>query len=60
LPLEKYIYNETRYTMLAHSHPEAAKKLLERAQENVNARWKQYEELAGLNGGKNGKGEAPP
>jgi pyruvate-ferredoxin/flavodoxin oxidoreductase len=60
LPLEKYIYNETRYTMLAHSHPEAAKKLLERAQENVNARWKQYEELAGLNGGKNGKGGAPP
>ena len=29
LPLEKYTYNETRYTMLAHSEPEAAKKLLE-------------------------------
>ena len=24
LPLEKYIYNETRYTMLIHSKPEAA------------------------------------
>ena len=28
IPLEKYIYNETRYTMLVHSDPEEAKKLL--------------------------------
>jgi pyruvate-ferredoxin/flavodoxin oxidoreductase len=62
LPLEKYIYNETRYTMLAHSDPEAAKRLLERAQNSVNARWKQYEELAGLNGksGPGGNGGAAP
>ena len=25
LPLDKYIYNETRYTMLVHSDPEAAR-----------------------------------
>jgi len=46
IPLEKYIYNETRYTMLAHSHPEEAKELLKLAQENVNERWKLYENWA--------------
>ena len=46
IPLEKYIYNETRYTMLVHSNPEAAKKLLVEAQEDVNLRWKAYEHLA--------------
>jgi pyruvate-ferredoxin/flavodoxin oxidoreductase len=46
MPLEKYIYNETRYTMLAHSNPEAAKKLLSEAQADVNSRWKEYEGLA--------------
>ena len=33
LPLEKYIYNETRYSMLKHSQPEDAKQLLDAAQE---------------------------
>lgn len=46
LPLKKYAYNETRYTMLAHSNPDAAAKLLELAQEDVWARWRQYEHLA--------------
>jgi pyruvate-ferredoxin/flavodoxin oxidoreductase len=46
LPLEKYIYNETRYTMLAHSNPEAAKQLLIGAQADVMAKWKIYENLA--------------
>jgi pyruvate-ferredoxin/flavodoxin oxidoreductase len=46
LPLEKYIYNETRYTMLAHSNPEAAKRLLQEAQQDVQNRWRFYEYLA--------------
>lgn len=46
LPLEKYIYNETRYTMLVHSHPEAAHELLEGAQADVVNRWKTYEQMA--------------
>ncbi|MBI4876593.1 MAG: pyruvate:ferredoxin (flavodoxin) oxidoreductase [Acidobacteria bacterium] len=46
LPLEKYIYNETRYTMLTRSNPEAAKKLLVEAQADVYARWKVYEHWA--------------
>ena len=48
LPLRTYAYNETRYTMLAHSDPEAARRLLERAQEDVLARHRIYEQWAAL------------
>ena len=48
IPLEKYIYNETRYTMLVNSDPEEAKKLLHEAQENVNERWKLYQHMASM------------
>lgn len=50
LPLDKYIYNETRYTMLVRSNPEAAKELLESAQKNVECRWKLYKHLASMPG----------
>ena len=46
LPLEKYIYNETRYTMLVHSAPEEAKALLVQAKQDVEDRWRLYEYLA--------------
>jgi pyruvate-ferredoxin/flavodoxin oxidoreductase len=46
LPLKAYAYNETRYTMLAHSDPEAARRLLAEAQEDVLARWRLYEQWA--------------
>jgi pyruvate-ferredoxin/flavodoxin oxidoreductase len=46
LPLAKYIYNETRYTMLAHSNPAAAKELLGLAEEDVRNRWQLYENWA--------------
>jgi pyruvate-ferredoxin/flavodoxin oxidoreductase len=46
IPLEDYIYNETRYTMLRQSNPEGAKELLGLAQQDVNDRWKRYEALA--------------
>jgi pyruvate-ferredoxin/flavodoxin oxidoreductase len=54
VPLEDYLYNETRYTMLRQSHPDAAKKLLEEARQDVAARWKMYETWASM--GVNGKG----
>jgi pyruvate-ferredoxin/flavodoxin oxidoreductase len=41
--LDKYIYNETRYTMLRQSNPKAAEELLKEAQEDVLARWRVYE-----------------
>ena len=46
LPLEKYIYNETRYTMLVQSDPEAAKRLLALARDDVKTRRAFYEHLA--------------
>ena len=48
LPLEKYIYNETRYTMLTHSNPEAAKHLLKLAEQDVSDRWNRYSKLAAV------------
>ncbi len=46
LPLKNYVYNETRYTMLAKSNPEHAKELLELAEEDVASRWKLYEHMS--------------
>ena len=50
LPLEKYIYNETRYTMLVYSDEERAQTLLKLAQADVHAQWKRYEKLARTEG----------
>jgi len=50
LPLEKYTYNETRYTMLAHSDPAAAKESLELAQAEALARWRLLEHWAAMPG----------
>ena len=46
VPLEKYMYNETRFTMLRQSKPEAAAELLREAQADADARWKTYEYLS--------------
>ncbi len=50
VPLEKYIYNETRYTMLRQAHPDHAAELLKGAQAEVNERWRLYEYLAAMPG----------
>ena len=51
VPLKQYAYNETRYTMLAHSDPVAAKRLLDEAQNDVRARWRLYEHWAAMPSG---------
>jgi len=48
IPLKKFVYNETRYTMLVNADPDEAKKLLTQAQENVNERWKLYQHMASM------------
>ncbi len=48
IPLSKYVYNETRYGMLVHSHPERAAELLEGAEADIERRWQLYDYLAGL------------
>ena len=50
LPLEKYVYNETRYTMLKRSDPQAAKLLLQFAEEDVRNRWRVYQNMAAMPG----------
>ncbi|MFB2876427.1 pyruvate:ferredoxin (flavodoxin) oxidoreductase [Floridanema aerugineum] len=46
LPLEQYMYAETRFKMLTASKPEQAKRLLQEAQQDVNSRWEMYQYLA--------------
>jgi pyruvate-ferredoxin/flavodoxin oxidoreductase len=50
LPFERYAYNETRYTMLAHVDPAAARAALGAAEADVRRRWRLYERLAALPG----------
>jgi pyruvate-ferredoxin/flavodoxin oxidoreductase len=54
VPLEDYLYHETRYTTLRQTHPEEARKLLQAAQQDVAARWKMYETWAGADGASKG------
>jgi pyruvate-ferredoxin/flavodoxin oxidoreductase len=51
IPLNKYAYNEGRYTMLVHSDPAAAERLLHLAEADVAERWKLYQFLASKPGG---------
>jgi pyruvate-ferredoxin/flavodoxin oxidoreductase len=50
ITLDKFENNETRFAMLTHSDPEAAKRLLAMAQDEVNARWRLYEHWAAMPG----------
>jgi pyruvate-ferredoxin/flavodoxin oxidoreductase len=51
IPLKDYVYNETRYSQLARVDEDRAEQLLKLAQEDVNARWRQYEQLAAMSYG---------
>jgi pyruvate-ferredoxin/flavodoxin oxidoreductase len=46
IPLKDFAYNETRYTMLAKSDPDHAKKLLELAEHDVASRWSLYQYMS--------------
>ena len=48
VPLEDYIYNETRYSMLLRSNPEEAARLLTKAKEEVALRWDWYQYWASM------------
>lgn len=47
IPLTAYAYNELRYTDLKRSNPEEADYLMRLAQEIVDLRWQNYENMAG-------------
>ena len=48
-PVEKSMYQENRFQVLAKTKPELAQKLLQQAQTQVDARWKMYQYLADRN-----------
>ncbi|MEJ5198153.1 MAG: pyruvate:ferredoxin (flavodoxin) oxidoreductase, partial [Anaerolineae bacterium] len=48
IPLKDYVYNESRFFSLAQRDEERAEMLLKLAQEDVNKRWQQYEQMAGV------------
>ncbi|MCD6378502.1 MAG: pyruvate:ferredoxin (flavodoxin) oxidoreductase, partial [Planctomycetes bacterium] len=50
ISLKDYAYNETRFKMLTTTNPEQAERLLQQAQQNLNARWQMYEHLASMPG----------
>ncbi len=46
MSLKSYAYNELRYKVLTMTNPASAEKLMKHAQDLVNLKWKNYEELA--------------
>lgn len=48
IALRDYAYNELRYKVLLQTNPAEAEKLMQLAQEIVDLRWKNYEEMAGF------------
>ena len=46
MPLKEYAYKELRYKVLTMTNPEVAEDLMKHAQDLVNLKWKNYEELA--------------
>ena len=48
IPYRDFIRTETRFNMLWHTHPEAAERFLEQAQQEVRHRWHYYQQLARL------------
>ncbi len=48
IPVEKYMYNETRFRMLVQSNEARAEELLKLSGEDAKARWNFYSQLAGM------------
>jgi pyruvate-ferredoxin/flavodoxin oxidoreductase len=55
IPLQQYMYNETRFRMLAQSDEGRAEMLLKLAQADVKSRWDLYHQMAAMHYG-NGSG----
>ena len=45
-PIKAFMESETRFAMLARSHPEAAQHFLEEAQKDAERRFKTYQDMA--------------
>ncbi len=51
IPLEQYVYNETRYRMLVQSDEKRAEALLKLAKQDVKQRWEFYRQMAAMHYG---------
>jgi len=51
IPYREFIETEIRFNMLWRTNPEQAEKFLEQSQQEVNERYRYYEQLAGLEWG---------
>ncbi len=57
IPLEQYVYNETRYRMLVQSDEARAEMLLKEAQGDVKRHWEYYSQMAAMHYDKPAEGE---
>jgi pyruvate-ferredoxin/flavodoxin oxidoreductase len=57
IPLEQYVYNETRYRMLLQSDEQRAEMLLKQAQQDVKSRWNYYRQMAAMHYGDGNESE---
>ncbi|MFQ5581310.1 MAG: pyruvate:ferredoxin (flavodoxin) oxidoreductase [Mariprofundaceae bacterium] len=48
IPFKEFAETETRFSMLWRTHPHAAERLMAKAQEEINERYHQYEQLANI------------
>jgi len=48
IPYEKFVKNETRFSMLWRSHPDAAEKMLQESQQEAEERYEHYEKILKL------------
>ncbi len=48
LPLDKYVYEETRYRMLLQSDEQRSEMLIKKSQEAVQNRWQLYSQMAAM------------
>lgn len=48
IPLEQYVYNETRFRSLTQTDEQRAEMLLKQAQQDVKSRWEYYKQLAAM------------
>jgi len=53
IPVEQYMYSETRFRMLTQSDEARAEQLLKLAQEDARARWNFYSQMAAMHYGEN-------
>ncbi len=50
-PFKEFANTEARYAMLMKSNPESAERLITAAQQDIDERWRLYEQLAGMERG---------